>query len=118
MSTITTKKTTTKTCDRCGKTGLTWKKSTKTNRWYLSEDCMRQGYTGKWFPSSQLHKCPRPQEPLSTQPERPAYVTVYGSPEGPVDNPQTHVHDWQPWRIAPGGITGAWCQGCRGLMVD
>jgi hypothetical protein len=123
MTTTTAKRTTTKTCDKCGATGLTWKKSTRTGRWYLSEECMKRGYTGRMFRSSQPHNlsCPeaKPRQPLNTwQAEAADRGSIYGCPEGPVEDPSTHEHRWLPWRKAPGGITGAWCQGCRGLMVD
>lgn len=123
MSTTTIKKTTTKTCDKCGATGLTWKKSTKTGRWYLSEDIMRRGYTGKQFRSSQPHNVscsarkPAPA-PLNTERPREYYVQ-YGIPEGPIENPETHVHNYVTYRPRPGSpVVGTWCMGCRFRLID
>lgn len=101
----------TTTCNHCGATGLIWKKS-KADRWYLAESVMVNGrYT--WFRTTRLHRCPSVVPVQET-----GYVSVYGYPEGPIENPETHTHVWHPWRKNAGGITGAWCYGCRGLRVD
>jgi hypothetical protein len=110
MSTTTTAKKTA-TCKRCGAIGLQWKQSQRTGKWYLAEHVLTWG-RHRSFRSQRLHRC------LSTEPVAPVLpVTVYGRPEGPVEDPAIHEHRWLPWRNVPGGITGDWCQGCRSLIV-
>lgn len=117
-NTTTAKKTTTKTCDRCGKDGLFWKKSERTGRWFLAESMMVRGYTGRYFRSDRLHKCPQPvMETLNTRPETSALVT--GKPAGPLEDPESHQHRYLPWRPRVGSlVTGVTCLGCRDTLVD
>lgn len=111
----TTTKSKSVTCNRCQTGGLQWKKSKRTNGWYLVESVRVRGYSGRVFTNEVLHRCP-PR--LSTEPTHQS-VTVCGRPEGPVENPETHVHRMLPWRPQPGStVHGHWCQGCRYLLVD
>jgi hypothetical protein len=106
------------TCKRCGKGGLTWKKS-KADRWYLSEEYLKKSAYGRYFRNQRLHKCATAAltDAFNTRPqERP--LLVVGRPHiAPADCGSNHR--WARWQAAPGSdVWGAYCLGCGSTMVD
>lgn len=119
MTTTTTTKT--KTCDRCGATGLTWQKS-KAGKYYLAERVRTRGYTGRSFYSIRPHHVACVALPAlnTSAQERHDYPhKVVGTPVTVIENPRTHVctwHDWQPQVASL--VHGGYCFGCNTLQID